>query len=74
MMSALSPGAPTLVRRWQEMKITKDYKVGFRPELKAGVAAKSSKAKGSNVKAASGKKSASCNSKGPKKITPDSKK
>ena len=58
-----------VVRRWLELKITKDAKVGFRPWLQAGVAAK-----GNGVKAASGKKSSSCTSKRPKKITPDSKK
>ena len=61
--------AEPVVRLWLESKITKDAKVGFRPGLQAGVAAK-----GNGVKAASGKKSASCTSKGPKKITPDSKK
>ena len=59
---------------WQKMKITKDAKVGFHPGFQAGMAAKSSKANESEMKAVLGKKSASCTSKGTKKITPDSKK
>ena len=66
--------AGPLVRCWLELKIARDTKIGFHPGLQAGMAAKSSKARGSGGKLAPEKKSASCTSKGEKKITPDLKK
>ena len=59
-----------LVRRWQELKISKEDKVGFRPGLKAGVAAKSRKAK-NDRRAETEKKSGSGNGKTPMKVTPE---
>ena len=60
-----------LVRRWQELKISKEDKVGFRPGLKAGVAAKSSKAKKADCRVETKKKSGSRNGKTPVKVTPE---
>ena len=72
--------AGPLVRQWQEQKISKDAKVGFRPGLKASSAAKerkpkggakSSSAKGGQLNVVTARKSQLSSTKGPMKITPD---